>query len=102
MEFKLEPGSKIVCIAKSGTGKTEFCRKLILCKDIVFTKPPDRTIFCYRFKPNWDLPDVEYVHEKIPRDLFEDDGTHKLLIIDDCAESDFPQVAEIFLRSGRH
>jgi hypothetical protein len=102
-ELKMEPGTKLICIAKSGTGKTEFCRKVLLCKDIVFTEPPDRIIFFYKFKPNWDEEheDVKFVQE-IPRDIFEQDGLHKLLIIDDCAEKDFPAVADIFLRSGRH
>jgi hypothetical protein len=102
-QFKMEPGTKLICIAKSGTGKTEFCRKLLLCKNIVFTEPPDRIIFHYRYKPNWyeEHEDIEFTTE-IPRDIFEQDGLHKLLIIDDCLEKDFPAVADIFLRSGRH
>jgi hypothetical protein len=102
-EFKLEPGSKIISIAKSGAGKTEFCRKLLLCKNIICTVPPDRVIFFYRYKPNWyeEHKDVEFTDE-IPRDIFERDGLHKLLIVDDCVEKDFPAIADIFLRSGRH
>jgi hypothetical protein len=102
-QFMMEPGTKLICIAKSGTGKTEFCRKLLLCKNIVFTEPPDRIIFYYRYKPNWheEHEDIEFTDE-IPRDIFDQDGLHKLLIIDDCLEKDFPAVADIFLRSGRH
>ncbi len=104
MQFKLEPGTKLICIAKSGAGKTEFCRKLLMCRNTVFTNPPDRIIFCYRFKPNWmeEHDEVEFVHDQIPQDIFEQDGLQKLLIIDDCVEKDFPAVADIFLRSGRH
>jgi hypothetical protein len=44
---------------------------------------------------------VEFTKE-IPRDIFEQDDIHKLLIVDDCDEKDFPLIADIFLRSGRH
>jgi hypothetical protein len=105
--FKLQPGSKVMCVAKSGAGKTEFARKLLLCRDSVFVRPPDRIVFHYRFAPDWRAEherDVEFTRE-LPRDLFdEEDGdlTHKLLIVDDCHERDFPAIADIFLRSGRH
>jgi hypothetical protein len=102
--FKLEPGSKLMCVAKSGAGKTEFCRKLLICADEVFGRPVDRIVFYYKFAPAWrsDFEGrVEFTRD-LPQDLFDDDELTKLLVVDDCDEKDFPAVADIFLRSGRH
>jgi hypothetical protein len=102
--FRLEPGSKLVCVAKSGAGKTEFCRKLLLSVDDVFTRAPDRIVFYYKFAPDWHAAhaNVEFTRE-MPDDLFDDGGgLHKLLVVDDCDERDFPALADVFLRSGRH
>jgi ABC-type ATPase with predicted acetyltransferase domain len=72
----------------TGAGKTTILQKILINKDKIFDKQPERIVFCYKnYQPAYeifkllDVP-VEFI-EGIPDDLKFDSKTNNVLILDD-------------------
>ena len=101
---------RAILVGSSGSGKTDFCIKLIQNAKYMLTNVPDRIVYCYSvIQPKLeqlakDNPIVE-LHEGFSSDLYEnhDPSQHLLLCVDDLMSADiFAELSDLFTKYSRH
>ena len=89
MDGKFQVPAGFVICGPTMSGKTQFVVNLLKHQDLMFSKPFDRTVFCYG---EWQklyetLPNIEFVKglEPVLEENFFDSKLQNLLILDDLA-----------------
>lgn len=95
--------TRCIVSGPSGCGKTEFIKKVIIHKDALFTTPPVRIIYTYKYPQNWfsKFQNVEFTKE-VPEQL--DPSIPSLVVLDDilCDASALKMCASLFVRGSHH
>ena len=102
-KFTFVHPTRCLAAGPSGCGKTEFIQKVILHKDALFTTPPQRIIFTFKYPQKWfsKFPHVEFTKE-VPELL--DPSVPSLIVLDDivCDAAALKICASLFIRGSHH
>lgn len=93
----------------SQSGKTCLLTKMLLQRNVLFSKPFDRMVWCYsQWQPSYDklkkkIPQIIWV-EGLPDDLYQSFSPVKnnLLIADDLMGTDDALISKIFTKGSHH
>jgi hypothetical protein len=100
-KFRFDALARVCLSGVSSSGKTEFVKKLVDNKHLLFANEPDRVVFVYKYEQPFfrNYPNVEFTQD-IPNDLAPERTS--LVIFDDILESAaLKEIAALFAR-GRH
>ena len=103
-KFIFPVSTRCVLSAPSGGGKTVFTRKVIDNCQTLFTHPPRRIIYTYKYPQVWFecYSDRVQFSKEVPSDL--DGSYHSLVILDDlmCERQALEEAVSLFVRGSHH
>lgn len=101
MESKLQHPFTAIVAGPTGSGKTQFCLKLV--KHCPIEPPPQRIIWCYGvWQEAFDSVDGVEFYEGMPEMSLFDKRIPTLLILDDLMMDVSDTTVEIFTRGSHH